>query len=128
MQILMALTTALSSVGSFLGSPNATDQRSDFTPFLTCIDEIQGTFEGVEYDQPQRVVDCGRTVTYCQKITAHYMSANSETQIEMRGCDPVQIEDRFDGVPCMVNGFKLLLALCFSLCFSKRHIYCDSVL
>ncbi|RCN35300.1 hypothetical protein ANCCAN_18842 [Ancylostoma caninum] len=72
MQLLMALTTALSSAGSFFGTSNATDQKNDFTPFLVCIDEIQGTFEGVEYDQPQRVVDCGRTVTYCQKITAHY--------------------------------------------------------
>ncbi|KAL6742279.1 hypothetical protein Aduo_015444 [Ancylostoma duodenale] len=109
MQLLMALTTALSSAGSFFGRSNATHQRNDFTPSRVCIDEIQGTFEGVEYDQPQRVVDCGRTVTYCQKITAHYMSANSETQIEMRGCDPVQIEDRFDGVPCIVSALKYCL-------------------
>ncbi|KHJ83615.1 hypothetical protein OESDEN_16684 [Oesophagostomum dentatum] len=104
MQIMMALTTALSSAGSWFNSLNVTTQRSDYTPLLTCIDEIQGVLDGIQYNQPSSVVECGRSVTYCQKITAHYISTNSETEIEMRGCDPIQVEDRFDGVPCMKEG------------------------
>lgn len=33
------------------------------------------------------------------------VSTSSETQIVMKGCDSIQIEDQFDPVPCKVNSF-----------------------
>ncbi|KHJ91852.1 zinc finger, C2H2 type [Oesophagostomum dentatum] len=56
----------------------------------------------VNHPVSSNVVEASLTVKKSQHITV--ISTNSETEIEMRGCDPIQVEDRFDGVPCMKEG------------------------
>ncbi|KAK6054291.1 hypothetical protein COOONC_08205 [Cooperia oncophora] len=106
-ETLLFLTTVpnTSNNTALESKANFTIIRTDYTPLLTCIDEIQGVLEGVEYNQPSRIVDCGRQVKFCQKITAHYISAKSESQIAMRGCDSIQIAGQFDGVSCEVYDY-----------------------
>ncbi|KAK6753213.1 hypothetical protein RB195_012668 [Necator americanus] len=92
MQLFIAFLTALSSDGNSFDTTNATDQKA-FTPLLTCIDEIQGVLQGVEYNQPSKIVDCGPTVTYCQKVTAHYRSFEVKERLnDLRG--PADVSKR----------------------------------
>ncbi|KAK5980273.1 hypothetical protein GCK32_007958 [Trichostrongylus colubriformis] len=102
--LLIAAMTTISTSAEGESSSNFTESRTDYAPLLSCIDEIQGVLEGVNYDQPSRTVDCGRAVQYCQKISGHFISAISESNIVMRGCDSIQIEGQFDGIPCQKEG------------------------
>ncbi|XGW01805.1 hypothetical protein V3C99_014137 [Haemonchus contortus] len=100
--LLQLPNVVLTSNGTTLKSSLAA--RSDYVPLLTCIDELRGVLNGVDYDQPSRIVDCGHEVKFCQKITGHFISATSTTQITMRGCDPIQVEGQFTGIPCQKEG------------------------
>ncbi|CAJ0962062.1 unnamed protein product, partial [Mesorhabditis belari] len=60
---------------------------------LNCVYEVFGTIDGEVVDIVTQYVECEEGITFCQKITAHYVSVAEVTKITMRGCDEMVIED-----------------------------------
>ncbi|GMR62657.1 hypothetical protein PMAYCL1PPCAC_32852, partial [Pristionchus mayeri] len=94
---------------------------------LFCFSERTGVLFDEPYDDPRQSKNCGNT-TYCQKITANYISVGDKrTHIVLKGCDGIEVSNAFYGPKCQNEGcYEITLTgEKYSMCCCKGN-HCNS--